>query len=124
MRRKTSAEDRVTVTARHLADALREILPSPGTSDIAARRVTVALAPRNQLSLSRGRRSVLAPAREVSGFWFDSVAVDRRALAFVGHLFQPTQSVEIIVSRTELVMHGAGFRLCIKRLGIAAPRTA
>lgn len=117
-------KETLTVLAGQLADALRSVIPQSGVGDMSIFGVNIALVPRNQLSISRRSRSAFVPVREVNGFWFSPIAVDGRILAFVGHLFRSTQPVEIVAERTELVLRGAGFRLCIKRLESAAPRAA
>lgn len=116
------SKETLTVLAGHLCDALRAVLLPADIGDIAVCGITIALVPANRLSVKRRGRSASVPVREVTGFWFESIAVDGRVLAFANQLFRPAQPVEIVAERTELILRGPGFRLCIKRLDSAAPR--
>lgn len=103
----------MTVAAGYVIEALDVILPR---SKSGVRAVTLALARRKQAAITHRGQSAIIAVRSVRGFWFDPVTVDGRLLAFVGRLFSPAQIVELVAEPTELIVHGPGFRLCLKRL--------
>lgn len=111
------SSERAAVLAGDLTDALLSVLRGAARSTASGSScVTLKLEPNGALAIERGNCRATAPLRAVSGTWFDGVSVEGRALALVEGLFRPTQTVELIVDRLELVVRGPGFRLCIKRL--------
>lgn len=108
--------------AGDLAEALSILGKQARNGPHSKSSVDIRLSPDKLLSISRGNRISLVPVSKVIGSWPNPITVDGRLIAVVSDLFRATQRVEIVADRRELIVCGAGFRLCTKRLETMTPR--
>jgi hypothetical protein len=108
--------------AGDLVEAMSSLVKRARNGPYSKSYIDIRLLSDKSLSISCGRRRALVPVSVVIGSWPNHITVDGRLMAVVSDLFRATQRVEIVADRRELIVCGAGFRLCTKRLETITPR--